>query len=119
MGLWFPCASTEPDERVTFEAAANLFQGRRTVGGKVTVTNRRLLFTPNRLDGVTGGRGLVVNQADIRKVWTAAAGGSAVRQRGIGASLRPQVGVDHARGRSFIVVRRPDQLTNALLEGLT
>jgi hypothetical protein len=39
---------------VMFEGVTNTFRRLRSVGGKVTVTNRRLLFTPNRLDGLLG-----------------------------------------------------------------
>jgi len=31
------------------------FRGKRQIGGRVTVTDRRFLFVPNRLDGLLGG----------------------------------------------------------------
>jgi hypothetical protein len=117
MSLWFPRPQTTPDERVTFEAVANTFRGLRSIGGKVTVTDRRLLFTPNRLDGLTGARPLAVARADVRRVWLEAPGRAAVRKRGPGAAVRRQVGVDHPAGPTFITVGNPDALMSAMQSG--
>lgn len=114
MGLWFLRPATTSDERVLFEAVSNTFRGRRSIGGKVTITDRRLLFTPNRLDAVTGGHRLSVERGDISRVWMEAPGREAVRKRGIGASVRPQVGVEHPAGPTFLTVYHPEELLKAL-----
>lgn len=80
------------------------------IGGKVTVTDRRLLFTPNRLDGLTGVRRLSVERGDISRVWTAAPGPQAVRQRGLGAAVHPQIGIEHPAGSTFITVSHSEVL---------
>lgn len=96
------------------EAVANTFTGLRSIGGTVTVTDRRLLFTPNRLDGWTGGRRIAIARVDITRVWTEAPGGAAVLRRGAGAALRPQVGIEHPAGSTFFTVSQPEELLQAL-----
>ena len=114
MGLWFPRPVTAPDEQVLLEAVANTFVGWRSVGGKVTVTEERLLFTPNRLDGLTGAARIAIRRSEIGKVWIEEPGRTAVRQRGLGAAVRPQVGVEHNGERVFFTLGDPDALVKAL-----
>jgi hypothetical protein len=114
MGFWFPRPATAPNEEVVFEAVANSFIGRRSVGGKVTVTKERLVFTPNRLDGLTGARRIGIPRSEIKHVWLEAPGRTAVRQRGLGAAARPQVGVEHNGDRVFLTLGNPDALVKAL-----
>jgi hypothetical protein len=114
MGFWFPRAATTPSEEVLFEAVANTFIGRRSVGGKVTVTKERLLFTPNRLDGLTGARQVAIPRSEIQHVSLEEPGRKAVRQRGLGAAVRRQVGVEHNGARVFFTLGIPDALVEAL-----
>lgn len=37
----------EPDEQLLHDAMANLFRGFESVGGRIRVTNRRVLFDPH------------------------------------------------------------------------
>jgi hypothetical protein len=117
VSLWFPRPPTTPDERVLFEAVANTFTGWRSIGGRVTVADRRLLFTPHRLDGLTGGRSLAVERNDIRRVWMEARGREAVRKGGFGAAVRPQVGLEHPAGPTFFTVYHPEELLHAVQDG--
>ncbi len=52
MGFWFPDMHLAANESVRYRGAGNLFNGRRQIGAQVTVTDRRVLIVPNRLDGV-------------------------------------------------------------------
>ena len=57
MGLWLRDPTIEPDERVLFRAASNhLIDRSRTSGGRIVVTDRRVLYEPNWLDHLTGGK---------------------------------------------------------------
>jgi hypothetical protein len=114
MGFWFPRPATAPDEDVLYEAVANTFVGRRSVGGKVTVTEKRLLFTPNRLDGATGARRIDITRSEIGRVWLEEPGGTAVRERGLGAAVRRQVGVEHNGAQVFFTLGNPDALAKSL-----
>jgi hypothetical protein len=115
MGIWFPSAELAGDEQVRYRSSADTFAGRRSIGGQLTVTDRRVVFVPNRLDGLTGGRGRAVALADIRGVRTLDPGTSAVAKRGLAAAVRPQVEVDDGTGSPLIVtVRDPDELLRLL-----
>lgn len=113
MGWWVPRAPTTPNEQVTFEALANVFQGWRGVGGKVTVTTRQLLFTPNWVDGATGGEAIVLDRGKIREVEVVPGKQSPVRMLRL-APFRPLVRVDHGDGPTYFLVNKPDRLTAAL-----
>src|SRR4051794_20636945 len=103
-----------PDEGVQFEAAAITFRGWRTITGTVTVTTERLLFTPNRLDELTGVPPISVRRSQITGVSVSEAGSAALRERGIAAALRPQVCIEHPDGPTFLTVTRAAELIAAL-----
>jgi hypothetical protein len=65
MGVWVPRARTEDGERVLASFAANHSAGSRAVGGRVTVTNEALYFTPNRLDRLTGAKPLRLDRSTV------------------------------------------------------
>ena len=91
MKMWIAALRLEPREFALFEALANQVKGWRQIGGRVTVTNLRLVFTPNRLDKLFGAHDVSVPRLDIVKVQIAPAGYK--RGRGLSASFRPQVEV--------------------------
>jgi hypothetical protein len=53
---WFNGPVLDENEAVLASYRANHTQGNRAVGGKLFLTNRRLVFVPNRVDAKTGGR---------------------------------------------------------------
>ena len=53
-GWLFVDAQLEPGEELVFRRVCTLRRGRRTIGGEVSVTDRRLLFVPNRLEQLVG-----------------------------------------------------------------
>ena len=89
MRVWFPKPDLKSDEVVLFQAAANLFRGKRAIGGRITVTDQRLLFVPNRLDGLTGGSRVDVARSAVGNVRTTAASKQ---------TIRPQVEIEHSDG---------------------
>jgi hypothetical protein len=111
MGWFTPRAATTPDEQVTLEALADLLKGRRAVGGKVTVTTRRLLFTPSWVDLATGGRVMTLDLTDIGGVEIVPANRLRVRPPGV---WRPVVRIDHHGGATYLHVRKPDRLAAAM-----
>jgi hypothetical protein len=54
MGLWVTKFNLRPGETVLWEALANHVRHGIAVGGKLAVTDQRLLFQPNRIDKATG-----------------------------------------------------------------
>jgi hypothetical protein len=53
-GWLFVDAPLEPGETLLFRRVCNLRRGRRTIGGEVSVSDRRLMFVPNRLEQLVG-----------------------------------------------------------------
>jgi hypothetical protein len=53
MGLFVPRPKLENGEQLIFKFVANHSRGNRAVGGRVFVTNRRLVFSPNIVDRMT------------------------------------------------------------------
>jgi len=115
MGIWFQSVALADGEEVRHRAAANSFRGRRSIGGQITVTDRRVIFLPNRLDAVTGGRRWESTIDNMRAVRTLKAGRQAVSLRGLGAALRRQIEIDDgSEGALVVTVRDPERLTQLL-----
>lgn len=55
MSWWVPDTPLEPGEVERHAVLANHSVGWRAVGGKLVVTDRRLVFRPNRVDRELGG----------------------------------------------------------------
>ncbi len=97
-----------------FQGAANLFKRRLQIAGQVTVTDRRFLFMPNRLDGLTGRRRITLTRTTISAVRVELPGTQITHQRGLSALLRPQVKIDYPDRTLVMTVRDPDALRAAL-----
>ncbi len=67
---WVTSHDADADERIEWSRAANHLQGRRQVGGKLFLTNARLLFNPHHLDHALAGRRWSVSLEDIETVDT-------------------------------------------------
>lgn len=103
MGVWVATPDLEPGETVVHRTFANVLKGARTIGGQVTVTDRRVLFIPNRLDALTGGTRVEIARRDI----------TAIR---IGAGVRVQVEIEYPAGTLALAVRDVVSLNSALEE---
>lgn len=105
------------DEPVVFEAVANGFRGWLKVAGLVTVTDRRFLFTPGRLDRLFGARDIAIDRARITGV-ALERPEDAIPVDRANALLRrpPRVGIECGDERVFVTVRHPSQLIAVLSE---
>lgn len=54
MAWLFTDVPLEPGEELLFRRVCTLRRGRRSIGGEVSVTDRRLVFVPNRLEQLVG-----------------------------------------------------------------
>ncbi|MFJ6200209.1 hypothetical protein [Micromonospora sp. NPDC092111] len=80
-----------PGEQRLHQAIANQLLGpSRTLGGRLVVTDSRVVFEPNRLDRLTGGRTWQTDAQAIRKVTETPGSKEAVRRYGP-AGARPQI----------------------------
>jgi hypothetical protein len=60
--LWFRAPGLEAGEAVIWSAPANRQQGWRAVGGLLTLTSGRLIFSANRIDAMFWGRDMSVRR---------------------------------------------------------
>ena len=67
-GWLFVDARLEPGEELLFRRVCTQRRGRRSIGGEVSVTDRRLLFVPNRLEQLVGVRQSGFARADVDHV---------------------------------------------------
>jgi hypothetical protein len=104
VGIWVAPPELDHGEEVLWEAFANRKQGRRAVGGRLTVTNRRFLFQPNRLDGITGGRSWSCPLASVIGIEAIAPGAEVLT-----GGLRRRLGVMTDGGLEVFVVNAVDR----------
>lgn len=76
MGFWVGKPDLRAGESVQWAPLVNRDQGGRAVGGRLYVTEARLLFQPNRFDAVTGGKRWVCDLEDVGSVGEAPRDGS-------------------------------------------
>jgi hypothetical protein len=51
MGVWFQDPKLQQGEAVEFQAKSNFLKTRRAIGGRITLTGRRLIFMPTDWTG--------------------------------------------------------------------
>ena len=88
-----------PGEEVVWSQGANRMQGSRAVGGKLFLSNERILFSPNRIDALTGGKRWFAELKNVTEV--------GVEPKRSGRSARLGVGL---RDRLRIVAGADDEL---------
>jgi hypothetical protein len=67
-GWLFVDAPLEPGEQLLFRRTCTLRRGRRSIGGEVSVTDRRLMFVPNRLEQLVGVASTLLPRASVDHV---------------------------------------------------
>lgn len=102
MSLWFAQPKLGVDEAICWQSSAGRSLNRWiTSGGRLLVTDRRILFQPNRLDSATGKKpwecplSAVTGIEPVNRDPTVLAGG-----------LRKRLGIKTTRGNEAFVVNR-------------
>lgn len=68
--LWFNKPILNPGEKILQSFPVNHTQGKRAVGGKLFVSNSRLIFVPNRIDAFFKGKTWSLDIQDIENIST-------------------------------------------------
>lgn len=111
---WRKAPELEADEQVAVRKAANRAQGARSVGGRLTVTDRRLIFKPTLLDSILAGRAWSVNLDEVVEIGAAARGG---KGGPFGGGMRRRLRVRASDGsEELFVVNGLDDLIRDLAE---
>lgn len=71
MSFFYTSAQLQQGEQIAWRRSCNHYMGYRAIGGQLTLTDRRLVFAPNRLDAVLGGRLWTKNLHVIEEVSSA------------------------------------------------
>jgi len=114
MGIWFSAPKLAPEETISLQVAANTFKGKRMIGGQITVTNKRLIFRPNRLDGALGGNEISLKHVDITGIQLSETGLAGIKKYGLGASIHSPVNIAAGNQKIAITVKQPDLLIQVL-----
>jgi hypothetical protein len=94
MGIWVRGPDLGQSEKVVWNRAANRTQSRgRAVGGRLYLTQERLVFEPNRVDAITGGSSWQAALGHIAGVSSQAPDGNA-----FSGGLRTRLRLDLADG---------------------
>src|SRR3954454_5953576 len=68
VGIWFRDLPLLPGERLVWQVACNWQQRRVARGGRLGLTSQALIFEPNRIDGLMGGKSRRLPLTDIASV---------------------------------------------------
>jgi hypothetical protein len=108
-GLLMSKQAARPGEVVVWKANANRLQGRRAPGGRLYLTNERLLFNPHFFDAMTGGRGWAVHLSEVTAI------GREERDLRRLSRLRPVLRIETSAGEhELFVINRLDEVTARL-----
>lgn len=70
LGLRVRQPELEPEEKIRYEARANRFQQKiRSVGGRLYLTDRRLIFAPSRFETRVGGKAWSARLQDLERAF--------------------------------------------------
>lgn len=98
---WLASFVTEENENVLWSCLANRTQSnKRAVGGKLFLTNKRLLFCPHLFDYVLGGQKLSINLNEIASIDNQDKGGDFF---GGGARKRLKISLKDGNIELFVV----------------
>lgn len=98
---WLKSVEAQPQEQVVWSQGANRVQpSGRAVGGKLFLTNHRLVFCPHWVDGAIGGKTWDAPLATVAAVGTAPKGG---KRGGLRERLRIELS---GREEELFVVNR-------------
>ena len=81
----------------------------RAIGGELHLTNKRMLFLPNYIDFLLGGKRLVIYNHDISEVGRQIRGGNL-----FSGGLRDRLRVEHSGGCELFVVSNLDVVVDII-----
>jgi hypothetical protein len=107
----------ENDETPEFDAAASHLKGARKIVGRLTVTNKRVVFTAARFYFLTSGNNCDIDRRSITGIQLLLPGYEAMKQHGLMALKQPQIEIRYADQILYLAVRHPDEVVSILDSG--
>lgn len=112
MSILFPKPNLSTSENILFSVMANRTQSaQRAVGGKLFVTNKRILFIPHRFDSLFGGKELSLNISEIDTIEKEEAGADVL---GGGLRDRLKIVTSNKKNELFVVNNLDDTIKKLL-----
>ena len=111
MGILNARPKLEPGEQLRFDVLANhvggssLYGGQAASGGRLVVTDRRVFFTPSRLDSVFSKKGWECPVGAVTGIEVVGRDAEDV----FGGGMRERLGIRTADGREVFVVNRLEE----------
>lgn len=102
MNIWVAKVKFQPDEVIRWQANANRVTGRSTAGGRLFVTDRRILFQPNRIDSMIGRKLWECSRDAVTGIDSVGRGTSGV----MAGALRERLEVETVDGNEIFVVNK-------------
>lgn len=119
MGIFFKPAQLAGDETLIWKKLANRTQGARAVGGRLFLTDRRLMFQPNRIDAVLRGRAWSTPLTLIERVGYEDPDGSLFSGGLFSGGLRTRLRIDLVGGGTeLFVVNGVDSAVQIIQKGV-
>jgi hypothetical protein len=116
MGLFVPKPRFLPGEHLVARRAANHSRGNRAIGGRLFVTQRRLIFAPNVIDRLIGARPWACRLEDIAAVRDA----ERTKDQPFSGGMRRRLLVNlRGDGQEFFVVNHVDDLIQMLRQAVS
>ncbi|MBW0275787.1 hypothetical protein ATM97_30745 [Nocardia sp. MH4] len=109
MGLWIGNPELGAAEKVIWQQLANRTQGGRAVGGRLSLTDTRLLFVPNHLDALTGGKRWEIPLSRVRAIGRQSPDGGL-----FSGGLRTRLRIETDTGTELFVIGKLDEVLAVL-----
>jgi hypothetical protein len=107
----------ENGETKEFEAVASHLKGDRKIVGRLTVTDKRVIFTAARFYFLTSGNSCDIERSSITGIQLLPPGWEAMKQHGLMALKQPQIEIRYADQMLYLAVRHPDEVVGILNSG--
>jgi hypothetical protein len=114
VSFWSEPPAVPPNEPIVFQAPGAVFRRKRLCRGFVTVTARRVLFNPNRLDSVIGVKAEEFPLSEVFGTRVVPASREGRRERGAGAGRHVQVEVRRRSSMTVLTTKDIDALVAAI-----
>jgi hypothetical protein len=117
VGIRIPRPVLENDETQEFRVIANHLKGDRKIIGRLTVTDKRVIFNASRFYFLTHGNSFEIDRSSITGLQVRPPGWEAMKQHGLVALKRPQIEIRYGGKMVYVAVRHPHDVVNRLNGG--
>jgi hypothetical protein len=115
---WLKSQEAEPGEEVRWTKLANRTQGSRSVGGKLFLTDRRIVFTPHLIDAALAGKGWAAPLDSIADVGVQEPGTGRGKALGGGARKRLRIALRDGSDELFVANKLDEEVLPRLQEAI-